>query len=117
MNPPKVREKRVLPGGFVLNPPKVKEKPCPSRGFLFFPVLPGGCERRRFTFRGFFLPKLALFGVFGKKTIPLWEVVCFWWVLSQNRALLGGVRYWYLLGGFLRSDLLLGFARMEIALL
>ena len=36
------------------------------------------------------VPKLALFGVFGKKTIPLWEVVCFWGVLSQNHALLGG---------------------------
>ena len=32
--------------------------------------------------------KLYFWGCSAKMPLPLWEVVCFWWVLSQNRALL-----------------------------
>ena len=42
-------------------------------------------------FQGVLPPKTCTFGgVRQKMPIPLWDVVCFWWVLSQNRALLGG---------------------------
>ena len=102
-------QKTCTSGGFRHEPSGSKRRACTSRGFPYICVLPGGSlvePTRRKNARVYFqvgvnekvVPsvgssskKLVLLGVFGKNCLfPSGMSCAFWWVLSQNRALLGG---------------------------